>query len=351
MTPEIIQEARKSLRSSFIEHPRFTETLKQLSTETAFSLPGRIFFLVGPPGFGVTTTARALKSLINKETQPFNPYQALEMTALVPTDGVFKWKQFFEQGLTTLNEPVVGQRLRAIDSPNGITKFAGNATFRSAQKYQNDFSAALQRRMTRTIIVQHAHNMTRGIDDKALGLPLDVMQQLAQGKGQTPQNVVLSGYPDLLKILTDDSSQYLHSKIIVVLPYAEEESEIAQFKILLAGYERLLTKIIEPFCLQNNAKDIYDKTLSGVGWIERTLSDSLVHLELRPDARLSWQDIKKQLPSQKEADSIHKCLQGLNDLLGAKVPEKDKKTVPLKSQNRSSIPFERKPWNDPVGFN
>ena len=351
MNVELIHDARKMLRISVVEHPRLIRVLKQLNAETTFSLPGRVFFVVGLPGFGVSTIAKALKSQINKDTQPFNPFQAVEIVAQVPLSGTFNWKQFFEQGLTFLNEPVVGQRMRAVDSPNGITKFSGNAVFRGATKYQDDFSSALQRRMTRTLIVQNAHNMIRGLDEKSLGLPLDVIQQLAQGKGQTPQKVVLSGHPDLLKMFTDNSEHFLHAQTIAVLPYEEKDPDITDFLSLLAGYESMFSRFIEPFCLQNNAKEIYKKTMSGEGWIERSLSDAFVHLELEQLSRLSWANIEKHLPNQKVADRLRKDAQELTAILGDTVSTYTQKSVRLTPANRRSRPFERLPGNDPVGFN
>lgn len=349
MNLDDIQSARKSLRINFIEHPRQTETIKLLETETTFSLNGRVFLLIGLPGFGVTTIAKALKSNINRETHPFNPFQALEIKAKAPPSGSFNWKTFFEEGLTLLNEPVVGQRLRAIDAPNGITKFAGNAMFRGVDKYLNDFSSALSRRMTRTIIVHNAHNMLLGVDEKLKGRAFAVMHQLADGPAQNPLNVVLCGTPALLKVLTDDPSQYLHLRKVVVPPYAQDEKDLSQYMTLLSGYEDLLKNVMEPRCLKDHAKDIYDRTLGGVGWIEAMLSDSLVQLELRPDAPLSWDDVKKHMPPMSVRDGLNKMLLEMGCPAINVSTKEEKPPSPIVRQNRSNKPFERGPGNDPVG--
>ena len=344
-----IREGRRNLQRSFVEHSVFKETLDQLTANLTLPVPGRVYLLVGLPGFGVTSIAQTLRSRLCSESHPFNPYQALLLDAQIASGGDFSFGPLFEQGLRVLNEPIVGQKVRATDAPDRLTNFAATAVFRGASKLRPDFELAMVRRNVSTLIVTHAHRMRAGLADSKLGVPFDVVAQVLNGKQRLPACALLSGTPDLLRMRLPQTGHYLRSKVFCVAPKSLAPDKYIE---MMAGYEALLKGLVEPGALTNkdNAMAFHTRTSDSAGWVKSVLGDALADLEREPKKPLTWARIERHLPPKKvtalldrEVKEFEQAMRDFQDSGGTEEMNKPAASTSGKK------PFERKAGNDPVG--
>lgn len=294
-----LNDAAELLDRRPIAHPILQETIKEVHTRIAMARHGTVFLLVGIAGVGVTRVARAVKDLYRRNSHPYNPHSLIEVVARAPINAKFGWKPFFASSLSALDEPVLGQRRRAIESNLRLTAFTTTAQFRGAEDYRTDLQNALLRRNCNVISVIHADFFIRNMRIEETSHVLQLFDQLVS-VGQNPRVALLSGRPALLKIIRDDSRVDLCVEVVVVPPFDTTSDKGKKAAIeMLAGFEALISPVIVPNTLIENAQEIVERTVGTTGWVKRAISTAISDVLLLDRVRMiEWSDIRKRLPSK-----------------------------------------------------
>lgn len=353
ITEQDLQAAQRRLRDSVVSHRILDEKIQEVFTKVTLSPAGTVIVLVGVSGSGVTRVARAVRELCRKGSNPFNPFCAIELTAIAPTKGGFNWSTLFSNGLATLEEPILGQRRRATESPRGITEYFGSAVYRGESEYRTDFTEALQKRGCRLVSVLNAQFMLRRLWPEEFHHPLQLFHQLAGSRGKLPAVVLLSGTKDLLKMVRNDSGVHLCSQVVYVPNYLSTVPEdVLDFTQLLFRFQEMMGDCIEQNILVDNNEVLAKRTRGSSGWVKKSCVDALMSIPISDPRPLSWGDIEKHLPPIRALRRLDTETDAIREWLADHPDSHDAPTADLEHQRpkrRGRRVGERNPARDPVG--
>ena len=302
---EKLKDAADLLDRRPIAHPILEEIIQEVQTRITMAPRGTVILLIGVAGVGVTRVARAARDAYRRNSQPFNPYCAIEIVARAPISTKFGWKKFFASSLAALDEPVLGQRRRATESSLRVTTFTETAQFRGADDYRSDLENALLRRGCSVMSVLHADFFLRRMPIEEAPHVLQLFDQLVSVCSH-PRVALLSGRPSLLQIIRNDSRGDLCAEVIVVPPLdVRTESGRKAAIEMLAGFEQLLINIIVPNTLTANAEEIIHRIVGATGWVKRAISKAISDiLRLKHPRMIVWSDIRKHLPGRRVREQL-----------------------------------------------
>lgn len=353
-----LKEGAEILDRRSVSHQIFNDVKKEVLTRISLAPRGTVFILVGIAGVGTTRIAKAVREDYRRNSNPFNPYSAIEVAARAPISSKFGWKKFFAGALTALDEPVLGQKRRASESIKRFTTFTETAQFRGPEDYRNDLENALMRRGCEVISVLYADFFLRRMPPDEFPHVLQFFDQLVS-VCRTPRVALLSGRAALLQMIAGDSRGDLCVEVIEVPPLEDQsETGVKVIVEMLAGFEALIPQILPPETLVKNAQEISTRTVGATGWVKRALTQAISDvLLLERPRKLTWSDIKRRLPSTRVTEQLKAELKEIADWLDylksgdRRVESKATETDASEKKKHKRRPGERGPSRDPVGGN
>lgn len=354
-----------------IKHTRQETAKRSVEFARDYCESVAIIVLAGPTGVGKTRMLGKLAKdqlLASSQQMQNDPLfiPVIATTAIAHGHRKFDFKRCYLDCFAALGDPFAGKRTRTKEDKDRARKerFTSSGETISAALLRMDLEIELDRRGTKTWILDEAdHILTGG----ASGLPgdqFDALKSFAQITGIT---MILSGTGKLPTYLAASGQLSRRTKVIVLSHYLWDDDEVSQYSSALnALMERLP---IDGFPeVATNAEEFFVGGVGCVGvakdWISRAFAQMLIEqvriltLEHFRATRLSTVQLKTMALELDEAEHWVKSVKGdteLKVLLGVQKPPNVPSCAgpahvkPPTSGQRKSKPGTRNAVRDPVG--
>lgn len=296
-------------------HPRLFEAVQKLTDSIYESAKPPIVFVFGPTGVGKSTLIRKVsKTLIETalpdlfENKGRIPCAAIE--AATPEFSNFDWKDLYVRGLTTLQEPLIDNKVE----PNSARKQTNPDKNRG--KLRLSFEEALRQRHPDAFFIDEAQNLGKLSSGRKLKDQTDCIKSIANISGV---QFILVGTYELI-VLRNLSAQLCRRSVDIHFPrYQSKPEDLKVFENIVRTFQYYLP-VPEMPDLASHWDFCYERTIGCVGilkdWLSRTLS---AVLKADSSARtITYKDLEKH------AWSIEQCKVMLAEAMEAEGKFRDK---------------------------
>jgi len=241
---------------------------------------GSIILVYGPSGVGKTCLRLAVERRIVKaemakmqEDQSYQPFCSFEPKG-PDSSPTFSWLDFFERGLTSLNEPLIHYKIVVVqrDPIDGI----GFSLVRGGRALRSSFEKALGYRRTSDVFIDEGHHIGEVAGAARFKLDLETLKSLADTCNVT---LILFGTYDLLSFRTLNG-QLGRRLFQVHLPrYRRDRADdVAEFKKVLRTFQgRIPLRQVPDF--EKDWEYFYTRSCGCIGvlkdWLLRALDEVL----------------------------------------------------------------------------
>jgi hypothetical protein len=269
----LTKEERVHTFNQVIMHPHLmaaTQALEEALREPAGAL---IIFVCGPVGVGKTTLInRALQPNMEIERAPF-----LSLLARPPLYGSFSWREFLQNGISTLEQPLIGRKdIIKNDKENTHVAHQGESRSRSRtlQRIRDDdlrisFETAMKRRRPSAVIIDDAQHLGRVSGKQKLQNQLDCLKSMAETTGT--QHVLIGTY-ELFSLLNVSVQATGRSDFIHFPRYGSTDEELSQFRSALSTFQELLPFEEVTDILLEHWEFCYERSLGCIGLLHFMLT-------------------------------------------------------------------------------
>lgn len=348
-----------------VAHPKLMNAYEEFKNKISVADKNEILLIFGPSGVGKST-------LFNRIIDDYNKTYMKEMLfdqglipivgteAIAPDDGRFDWKDFYIRSLTSLNEPLINNKVNLEVESNGIMP-----SDKSKNAYRRAMENALIYRKPHAFLIDEAQHISRIARGKSLRNQMDTIKSLAS-ISMVP--FVLFGTYEILKF-RNLSGQLIRRGIDVHLPRykADITADRDAFQSVLWTFQKHLPLNIEPD-LMGNWEYFYMHSLGCVGnlklWFNRTFDYTLSNdinkktLTIKDFERfeLSLDKVEKMADEAiemekyiEDSDNEPERRERVGVKLGMGTNQHEEKSISQISSKQRGRVGERKPNRDRIG--
>jgi AAA domain len=301
----LTKEERVHTFNQVIMHPLLMAAAQAL--EEAIREPGSalIIFVCEPAGFGKTTLKNlALQPNMEMKRAPF-----LSLLARPPLYGSFSWREFLLNGISTLEQPLIGRKdIIENDEEKAQVLHQGRSRSgsRTLLRIRDDdlrisFETAMKRRCLSAVIIDDAQHLGRVSGKRQLQNQLDCLKSMAETTG-TPH--VLIGTYELFSLL-HVSAQAMGCNDFIHFPrYGSTDEELSQFRGVLSTFQHMLPFEEATDILLEHWEFCYERSLGCIGLLHFMLTRAVRAALWAEETKLSQRYLERYAISSVESYAI-----------------------------------------------
>ncbi|MCF3942294.1 TniB family NTP-binding protein [Oceanobacillus alkalisoli] len=347
-----------------VSHPKMQQVLDELKNEI-YNGSQNIIMVVGPSGVGksrlfIATMLSVFKEMKKEleEDKSIIPISGIELPN--PDLGKFNWKDFYYRALSSLNEPLIDNKIDVYKYKNN-QKNSRPGNVGTAAELRRSIENAFYYRKTKALLIDEAQHFFK-IDSESRGNSEKNQRQFNSIKSlanMSNTKIVLFGTYDLNAVFNLDGQLSRRVKEIHFprYDYAKEEDR-KTFKSLLFTFQKLLPVEVEPN-LYKHSEYLYEGSIGCAGilknWLQRCLSDAIKHDE----KTITYDNLKRNALQTRKLLTLGK--EAIEGELAFKDSDKDKEKLKellginkneeqvVRERKINKTPGKRKPERDSVG--
>jgi hypothetical protein len=265
-----------------VAHPSLEKAYKKLHRMVKNAKPGSLIFTFGPCGVGKTTLLRKLEKELTLEILPElhvdrGRIPVVYLLASNPLSGSFEWKEFFQQFLDELNDPLPEYKTDYTKwSDNYEGELSASDKYLSGGQYRRAVEKALKYRNPKAILIDDSHHFAKVGSGRKMFDHIDIIKSLAE---KTKKVFVLAGTYELLPLFNLSGQLSRRSIEIHFERYKLKKlREIEAFQNTIWMFQNHLPLANTPDLI-SKFDYIYERSLGCIGivkdWLNRALGIAL----------------------------------------------------------------------------
>lgn len=285
-----------------IEHPHLITAAQAVSEAIRETGGALLIFVCGPVGVGKTT----LKNLAIQPNMEMERESILSLLARPALYGSFSWREFLQNGISTLEQPLIGRKdiiENNEEKAQVVLKDETRLGSRPLPRIRDDdlrisFETAMKRRRLSAVIIDDAQHLGRVSGKQKLQNQLDCLKSMAETTG-TPH--VLIGTYELFSLLNVSAQATGRSDFIHFPRYGSTDEELSQYRGVLSTFQDLLPFEEATDILLEHWEFCYERSLGCIGLLHFMLTRAVRAALWAEETKLSQRYLERYAISSVES--------------------------------------------------